>query len=221
MTIDDYKRNLRGVNNGKDFDPEYLKSIHDSIRRREIIMPEEHVGQPGFDFAWKSLMQRARTAGMSRHDYPSLIAAPMLSCNTNAFDEAMFKLAWKPIISALAYAFTSGTQDEGAIQRAITGFRQCATLAARFGLADVFDDIVLSLANATGLLDETEEGYQVANHPVVETDNQTVTVSPLSIRIGSSYRSQLATVVLFTIANGNGNAIREGWLQVRLQQVAR
>lgn len=127
----------------------------------------------------------------------------------------MFKLAWKPVISALAYAFTSGTQDEGVIQRAITGFRQCATLAARFGLAEVFDDIVMSLSSATGLLDETEDGYQVANHPVVETDNQSVTVSPLSIRIGSSYRSQLATVVLFTIANGNGNAIREGWLQVR------
>jgi brefeldin A-resistance guanine nucleotide exchange factor 1 len=63
MTIDDYKRNLRGVNDGKDFDPEYLASIHESIKKREIILPEEHVGQPGFDYAWKSLMQRSRTAG--------------------------------------------------------------------------------------------------------------------------------------------------------------
>lgn len=27
MTIDDYKRNLRGVNDGKDFDPEYLVRV--------------------------------------------------------------------------------------------------------------------------------------------------------------------------------------------------
>ena len=27
MTIDDYKRNLRGVNGGQDFDPEYLVSL--------------------------------------------------------------------------------------------------------------------------------------------------------------------------------------------------
>jgi brefeldin A-resistance guanine nucleotide exchange factor 1 len=60
MTIDDYKRNLRGVNDGKDFNPEYLASIHESIKKREIILPEEHVGQPGFDYAWKSLMQRSR-----------------------------------------------------------------------------------------------------------------------------------------------------------------
>jgi brefeldin A-resistance guanine nucleotide exchange factor 1 len=63
MTIDDYKRNLRGVNDGKDFDPEYLAAIHESIKKKEIILPEEHVGQPGFDYAWKGLMQRARTAG--------------------------------------------------------------------------------------------------------------------------------------------------------------
>ena len=63
MAIDDYKRNLRGVNDGKDFAPEYLASIHESIKKREIILPEEHVGQPGFDYAWKGLMLRSRTAG--------------------------------------------------------------------------------------------------------------------------------------------------------------
>ncbi len=63
MTIQDYKRNLRGVNDGKDFDPEYLAGIHESIKKREIILPEEHAGQHGFEYAWKSLMQRSRTAG--------------------------------------------------------------------------------------------------------------------------------------------------------------
>ena len=79
MTIEDYTKNLRGVNAGKDFPPEYLVSIspssltcidgqaniHDSLRKREIILPEEHAGQHGFDYAWKSLMQRSRTAGES------------------------------------------------------------------------------------------------------------------------------------------------------------
>ncbi len=30
MTIDDYKRNLRGVNDGKDFDPAYLVGAIDA-----------------------------------------------------------------------------------------------------------------------------------------------------------------------------------------------
>nr|XP_031861344.1 uncharacterized protein CI109_003316 [Kwoniella shandongensis]KAA5528416.1 hypothetical protein CI109_003316 [Kwoniella shandongensis] len=202
MTIEDYKKNLRGVNGGKDFDPEYLAAIHESIRKREIILPEEHAGQHGFEFAWKLMMQRSRTAGQ------------MVICNTATFDEPMFRLAWQPVISAVAYAFTMSASDEHVIQKAITGFRQCASLAGHFKLPEVFDTIVLSLSSATGLLDDTEDGYQMANFPVVEKDNQSVTVSPLSIRFGHSYRSQLATVVLFTIANGNGSAIRDGWLQI-------
>ncbi|WVQ85543.1 hypothetical protein IAT38_007709 [Cryptococcus sp. DSM 104549] len=202
MTIDDYKKNLRGVNGGKDFDPEYLAGIHDSIKKREIILPEEHAGQHGFEYAWKSLMLRARSAGQ------------MIICNTTAFDEPMFRLAWRPAISAIAYAFTMSAQDEHVIQRAITGFRQCASLASHMKLPEVFDTIVQSLSNATGLLDDTEDGYQMANYPVVEKEGQSLTVSPLSVRFGQSYRSQLATVVLFTIANGNGSAIRDGWNQI-------
>jgi brefeldin A-resistance guanine nucleotide exchange factor 1 len=202
MTVEDYRRNVRGVNDGKDFDPEYLAAIHESIRKREIILPEEHVGQPGFDYAWKGLMTRSRTAGL------------MVSCNTAQFDEAMFQIAWRPLISSIAYAFTMSSTDEHVIQHAITGFRHCATLAGHFQIPEVFDTIVQSLANATDLLDDTEDGYHMGNYPLVERDGSSVTVSPLAIRFGQSYRSQLATVVLFTIANGHGNSIREGWGQI-------
>ena len=78
MTIDDYKRNLRGVNDGCDFSPEFLvridhpsnmqlilrqQNIYDSIKKREIIMPEEHTGQLGFEYAWKELLARSRQTG--------------------------------------------------------------------------------------------------------------------------------------------------------------
>ncbi|ORX34283.1 putative golgi-specific brefeldin a-resistance guanine nucleotide exchange factor 1 [Kockovaella imperatae] len=202
MTIDDYKRNLRGVNGGKDFDPEYLASIHESLRKREIILPEEHAGQHGFDYAWKSLMLRSRTAG------------PMIICNTASFDEQMFSLAWRKLISSIAYAFTMSAQDEHVIQRAITGFRQCASLAAHFRLPEVFDTIVQSLSSATGLLDDGDLHIPTVSFPSAEKDGQTLIVSPLSIRFGQSYRSQLATVVLFTIANSHASAVREGWLQI-------
>ena len=142
------------------------------------------------------------------------MTGPMLICNTSLFDEAMFKHSWRPLIGSIAFAFTTSAQDEHVIQKAITGFRQCASLASRFDLPEVFDTIVQSLSTATGLGDEGEGGYQMANYPVVEKENQSVTVSPLSIKFGHDYRSQIATVVLFTIANGNGNAIREGWQQI-------
>jgi brefeldin A-resistance guanine nucleotide exchange factor 1 len=137
---------------------------------------------------------------------------PMTICNTFYFDEPMFKLAWRPVISSIAYAFTMSASDEHVIQKSITGFRQCATLAGHFHLPEVFDMIVSSLSAATGLLDDISNDN--ANYPVAEKDGVNLTVSPLSVRFGQSYRSQLATVVLFTIAQGNGNAIRQGWTQI-------
>ena len=39
------------------------QNIYDSIRKREIIMPEEHTGQAGFEYAWKELLTRSRQTG--------------------------------------------------------------------------------------------------------------------------------------------------------------
>jgi golgi-specific brefeldin A-resistance guanine nucleotide exchange factor 1 len=39
------------------------QSIYDSIKKREIIMPEEHTGQLGFEYAWKELLARSRQTG--------------------------------------------------------------------------------------------------------------------------------------------------------------
>ncbi|KAF8577240.1 Sec7-domain-containing protein [Ramaria rubella] len=200
MTFDDYQRNLKGVNAGTNFDPIYLKAVYDSIGKREIVLPEEHTGQVGFDHAWKELLQRTRNAGM------------FVMCNTSLFDRTMFTLVWKPLISAIAFAFTT-FEDDYVIQRAIAGFRQCATLAGVFQLPNVFDYIVQSLSHVTTLL--SDPGFiTVSNHPVVEVEGRGVTVSSLSVNFGNNIRAQLAAVVLFTIANGNGNAIREGWVQI-------
>ena len=37
----------------------------------------------------------------------------------------------------------------------------------------------------------------------------------LTFYFGTNFKGQLAAVVLFNIVNGNGNALREGWTQVR------
>ena len=133
-------------------------------------------------------------------------------CNTSAFDIEMFKIVWRPVISAIAYAFIS-FEDDYYIQRAIAGFRQCATLAGHFNLPDVFDFVVLSLSQATSLLSDSLPA-QVPNYPVIDVEGQSVTVSKLSVEFGTNFRGQLAAVVLFNIVNGNGHALREGWTQV-------
>jgi brefeldin A-resistance guanine nucleotide exchange factor 1 len=132
--------------------------------------------------------------------------------NSSAFDVEMFKAIWKPTISAIAYAFIT-FEDDYIIQRAIAGFRQCATLAGHFQLPDVFDFVVVSLSQATSLLSDSLPA-QFPSYPVIDVEGQSITVSKLSVEFGTNFRGQLAAVVLFNIVNGNGNALREGWVQV-------
>jgi Sec7-like guanine-nucleotide exchange factor len=133
-------------------------------------------------------------------------------CNSSLFDIEMFKAVWKSVISAIAHAFISFEEDY-IIQRAIAGFRQCATLAGQFHLPDVFDFVVVSLSQVTSLLSESLPA-RVPNYPVIDVEGQSITVSNLSVKFGTNFKGQLAAVVLFNIVNGNGNAIREGWMQV-------
>lgn len=165
-------------------------------------MPEEHTGQVGFDYAWKELLLRSQQAGR------------FLVCNTNLFDASMFNVVWKQVISAIAYSLSTCDDDE-TIQRAVGGFRQCASLAGVFELPEVFDFIAATLSRATGLVLDTD--VKAVNNPIVEVEGQSVMVSALSISFGTNIRGQLAAVVLFTVANSNADSIRDGWAQVCFQ----
>lgn len=221
MTLEDYSRNLKGVNDKEDFPQEYLvrlpiqllcnrakhflttqKAVYDGIRKREMVMPEEHVGILGFEYAWKELLRRASTAGR------------YLVCHTDHFDKSVFTLSWKPVISALSYAFTHFT-DDFMLQRAIAGFQQCATLAHRFGLPEVFDYIIHSLSKITTLAGPQGTLESSTTFPTIDIDGQTVTVSALALRFGTSFKAQLAAVVLFSIANDNASSIEQSWIDVR------
>jgi len=64
MTFNDFKRNVSGINDGKDLSIEYLTKIFNAIRESEIIMPEEHDGELGFNYQWRELIQRSKTDSM-------------------------------------------------------------------------------------------------------------------------------------------------------------
>ncbi|KAI8068278.1 hypothetical protein BC940DRAFT_299601 [Gongronella butleri] len=200
MTLDDYMRNLRGVNNREDFPKEFLKEVYEAIRHDEIVMPEEHEGRLGFNYAWKQLLARSEVAG------------PFVVCDTSRFDRAIFELAWKPAIAAISYAFNTA-QDDITLQKAISGFHQCAMLSAHFDLHDVFDSIVVNLASMTGLLDSLDYTNSLPD-PIVDVAGEKYVVSTLAVRFGRNYKAQLAAVVVFAIVTRHGNSLRRGWVKI-------
>lgn len=200
MSVEQYIRNVSGVNDKKDFPKEYLVSIYEAIQQNEILMPEEHEGLLGFNYAWKQLQHRSAVCGQ------------FIQCETSTYDKAVFELSWKPVVAAISYVFSTA-QDDDTLQKAITGFRQCASLAAHFELYDVFDSIVVNLATMTGL-SESANGNTCVPDPIVDVAGQKYVVSKLAVRFGRNYKGQLAAVVMFAIVTRHGDTLRKGWLKI-------
>ena len=206
MTYNDFSRNLRGVNGGKDFAPEYLQSIFDSIKTNEIILPDEHNNRQAFDYAWEELLLKTRAAG------------PLVICDTNIFDADMFEATWKPVIATLSYVFMSAS-DDAVFSRVVTGFEQCAQIAAKFQLTDALDHIVFCLSSISTLVSDTPANTSLNTE--VQIGKQSVMVSELAVKLGRDFKAQLACVVLFGIISGNEAKIKNGWKHVRKKNFVR
>ena len=200
MSYSDFAKNLRGVNGGKDFAPEYLQDIYDSIKTNEIILPDEHYNKQAFDYAWEGLLLKARAAG------------PLVLCDTNLFDADMFSATWKPIVATLSYVFMSAS-DDAVFSRVVAGFDQCAQIAAKYNLTDALDHIIFCLSSITTLA-SLEPSNTVLNTEV-QAGNKNVMVSELAVRFGRDFKAQLASVVLFGVISGKEAKIKNGWKHVR------
>tara|TARA_R110002003_G_scaffold152_6_gene13632 strand:+ start:15214 stop:16563 length:1350 start_codon:yes stop_codon:yes gene_type:complete len=199
MQYEDFAKNLRGVNQGKDFDPEYLRAMYESIKSREIILPEEHNDRHAYDHAWKELIVKVQST------------SDLVICDTNIFDADMFAATWKPIVATLSYVFMSAT-DDAVFSRVVLGFDQCAQIAAKYNLTDALDRIISCLAYISTLAPDVPPSTSLNTE--VQADKKSVMVSETAVRFGRDGRAQLATVVLFQVIKGNEASIRDGWNHV-------
>lgn len=199
MSFNDFSRNLRDVNGGGNFSPEYLQEIYDAIKSREIVLPEEHDNKHAFEHAWKELLVKVQTA------------ENLVICDTNIYDADMFAASWRPIIATLNYVFVSATED-AVFQRVIAGYNQCAQIAARYGISECLDHIILSLAKISTLATETPPSTKLNTE--VQASGKSIMVSKFAVDFGRDNKAELATLVLFRIINGNEVAIRDGWTHV-------
>lgn len=199
MTYDDFARNLRGQNNGQDFAQEYLHTIFDAIKSEEIILPDEHDNQHAFDYAWRELLLKTESVG------------ELVLCDSNIYDADMFAATWRPIVSTLSYVFMSAT-DDAVFARIVTGFDECARIAAKFGNTEAMDQIVYSLSYITTL--STDLRLNTALNTEVQAGEGSVMVSELAVKLGRDFRAQLATLVLFRVVTGNEGLIHKSWKHV-------
>lgn len=181
MTVEDFKKNLKDVNGGKDFDKDMLEEIYNAIKNEEIVMPAEQTGLVRENYLWKVLLRRgASKAGCFVHAPNGLL------------DHDLFTLVWGPTVAALASVLDRAPSESLVLQRALGGYRKCAMVAAHYAMSDVFDNLVISLCKFTSL--------STAESP------ETV---PLAL--GSSQKAQLVAKMVFGLAQRHGHILRDGW----------
>lgn len=199
MTFDDFSRNLRGQNGGQNFSAKYLNDIFDSIKSNEIILPDEHENKHAFDYTWREMLLKSELAGR------------LITCNTNVYDADMFAVTWKPIVSTLSYVFMSAT-DDAVFARIVTGFDECARVAAKYRNTDALDHIVYCLSQMSTLA--TELPLNTALNTEVQAGGGSVMVSELAVKLGRDFRAQLAMLVLFQVVTGNEMLVGRSWKKV-------
>ncbi|XP_065333294.1 Golgi-specific brefeldin A-resistance guanine nucleotide exchange factor 1 isoform X2 [Cloeon dipterum] len=184
MTLEQFKRNLKGVNGSLDFDEEMLDDIYESIKKEEIVMPAEQTGLVRENYLWKVLLRR----GASKEGV--YIHAP-----NGLFDHDLFSLIWGPTVAALSFVFDK-SNDATIYQKSISGFRKCAMISAHYGMSNDFDNLIISLCKFTTLLNTSE------------------TPDNLTISFGSNTKAMLAAKTVFNLAHRHGDILREGWKNV-------
>ncbi|KAM4615448.1 Golgi-specific brefeldin A-resistance guanine nucleotide exchange factor 1 [Polymixia lowei] len=145
MTIEQFKKNLKGVNGNKDFDQDMLEDIYNAIKNEEIVMPDEQSGLVKENYVWSVLLHRGATP-----------EGVFLRVPAGSYDHDLFTMTWGPTIAALSYVFDKSL-DDTIIQKAIAGFRKCAMISAHYGFSDVFDNLIISLCKFTTLSSESVE----------------------------------------------------------------
>ena len=198
MTLEQFTRNLRGTNGGRDHDQDMLAEIYTAIRNEEIIMPAEQTGIVKENYIWKCALKRSReNEGLGGFLFHSAIM----------FDKDLLELIWGPTVAALSQVFDKTSTEEASlatgtdmIEKSLHGFQKCAFIAFHYRMTNVFDHIIISLSKFTTLQKAAA--------------NQSSGFSIFSAQFGSDTKAMLATRMVFSLVHKYGDILRAGWKNV-------
>lgn len=125
---------LKGQNNGKDFDVEFLSSIFNDVKKVPLSFDKNvQTNSPSY---WELLKQQDRVRNMVLND-STVTENPMMVIKL--FREIWIQYA--PIFTSLFERFTDG------ISQILNAYFQCASIASYYRLHDILDNLVVNICN--------------------------------------------------------------------------
>ncbi|VDN26001.1 unnamed protein product [Gongylonema pulchrum] len=116
-------------------------------------------------------------------------------------DHDLFGIIWGPASAALSFVFDKSGR-EIILQRALNGYRKCASIAAHYGMSDVFDNLVIHLCKFSTLMSTTEgntgQNLEMQRGGVVQEDF-CQTAEQIAIAFGENTKAQMAAKAMFQL----------------------
>lgn len=173
MTLEDFVRNCRGINDGTDFPKWFLAEIYNSIAEVEIRMSDE-AGIGGLtDLLWDEHIKRME---------PEVSGFPTAKSSL-VFEEDLFLLAWEAaVVSANSILNEAG--DANSVQKALEGFLSVTRCATSFRIGRPTDAVIASLCTATTVRDGPLHGAAVRFGTDIKAQMASVALSGVSRQCG-------------------------------------
>lgn len=216
MDLESYRKNLKGVYNGKDFPEWYMASIYNSIREREIIMPEEHHGtDKWFDDVWHNLISLQSKWEKDHGKETQHFENSML----RHFDRILFESVVDKVVSTLITVFKEAT-DDNVITKLMSSIDKCAAICVHYDLHESTDKLILALSEVTTLAHRQDSTNPTElpmrpEFPITQVGfddkEDHVTVSELSVHFGRDFKAQLSTLVLARLIKKPKCEISPAW----------
>ncbi|RXH74567.1 hypothetical protein DVH24_029288 [Malus domestica] len=184
MTEEEFIRNNRAINGGKDLRREYLSELFQSISNNAITL----FGQSSMTVLmkpsrWIELMNRSKTV------------QPFILCDFDRrLGRDMFACIAGPSVAAIS-AFFEQAEEQELLHECIEGLFSVARIA-QYGLEDTLDELIATFLRFTTMLNPYDSAEETL------------------FAFSKYLKPRMATLAIFTIANNFGESIRGGWRNI-------
>lgn len=215
MTMDEFIRNNRGINGGKDLPREYLADLYTNIGNHQIQMQHDvsdfmdatNSAIDRYSTQWDGVLKRSENVvGASFTSNASI-----LKLRAGLYEKEMFNLISETAITSILLAYEK-TCDVTNMERALEGLRNCAKIALYYDISDVFNRVMASLASyfltfAHGILSGEKVYLPVGSGSAVKRNSGSATMGALPTRRlsgGDERDAQPGGGAATVISNGSG-----------------
>lgn len=149
MTLEQFLRNNRGINDGKDFPEEFLSELYVQIKEKEIqvrkevldVIRQKILDDDGDILAkhWASVLSKSNE--VAEPFFTPLETARRNDIQAGVHDRAMFVSISKSAIDSVSTIFVRST-DDALVVKSLKGFQQMAKICIYFELEETFNEIL-------------------------------------------------------------------------------